>query len=129
MKQNKSMATLIVGACLALAALADDSTNTTTSPQANLKVATDKDGKVRQFTDEDEKALNSKKAETATLLSKRLNAPKVTVVRQLKGGTTMAEIGLDQVDYLVVKTDDNGVPMMVHRSEMKTVTTTKAEEK
>jgi len=117
MMRTNRIVTLMIGVGLGLSAYATEPAKTDANvAAAGLKVAVDKDGKVRQFTAEDEQALNLNKPETMSLLSKRLSAPKVSVVRKLKGGTTMAEIGLDQVDYLVVKADDTGVPQVLHRS-------------
>lgn len=119
MKQNAKGLTLIacVGALAALPILASEQTAAVAN--AAVKGGIDKEtGQLRRLSAEEERELNlSKKPEVAAVLNERLGIPTVTVVHAPRAdGTQMVELGLDQLDFLVVQTDANGKPRVQHRS-------------
>ena len=118
MKQNAKGLTLIAcaGALAALPVLAGE---TPTAISAAVKGGVDKEtGQLRRLNADEERELSlSKKPEVAAELNKRLGIPTVTVVHAPRAdGTQMVEIGLDQLDFLVVQTDADGKPVVQHRS-------------
>ena len=119
MKQNAKGLTLIAcaGALAALPALAGETP--TAIGSAAVKGGIDKEtGQLRRLNADEERELSlSKKPEVAAELNKRLGIPTVTVVHAPRAdGTQMIEIGLDQLDFLVVQTDADGKPVVQHRS-------------
>lgn len=98
------------------------------SKQAAVKVSVDqKTGRIAEFNPNDPAFSSVKRADVADVLSKRLSVPKVTVIKTAKTGGDMMEIGLDEMDFLVATVDENGKPVVTHRSSVNHTVT--AEEK
>lgn len=122
MKQKARALTLIAcaGALAALPVWAGDQQPNAAVGSAAVKGGIDKEtGQLRRLNADEERELSlSKKPEVAAELNKRLGIPTVTVVHAPRAdGTQMVEIGLDQLDFLVVQTDAAGKPVVQHRSD------------
>lgn len=122
MKQKTTALTLIVcaGALAVLPVLADERQPTAGVGAAAIKGGVDKEtGQLRRLNAEEERELSlNQKPEVANELHKRLGIPTVTVVHAPRAdGTQMVEIGLDQLDFLLVQTDADGKPVVQHRSD------------
>ena len=107
-----------IAVLLALPTMAGENKKPDVKVGAAMKGGVDKEtGRLRHLTDEEEQILSQQNPDIAAELSKRLGMPEVSVVHEpLANGMTMVQIGLDQLDYLVVSTDADGKPVVAHHS-------------